>query len=235
MIFQDSAGSLHPRLSIEENLLIPVRAHKLGNRNERVERVKEVMELVGLDPDFRSRYPHQLSGGQRQRVGIARALMLRPKLIVCDEPISALDVSLQAQVLNLFMDLRDELGLTYLFVAHDLAVLRQISNWIAIMYLGKFVEYGSNEDIYSRPKHPYTNALLLSSPSIAKGLAGQRISTEMVLGEVPNARRPPSGCAFHTRCKHAFDRCGREIPILTETEAGHLAACFLVNSDVSKV
>jgi oligopeptide transport system ATP-binding protein len=235
MIFQDSVGSLHPRLSIEENLLIPVRAHKIGSRNQRVERVKEVMELVGLDPDFRSRYPHQLSGGQRQRVGIARALMLRPKLIVCDEPISSLDVSLQAQVLNLFMDLRDELSLTYLFVAHDLAVLRQISNWIAIMYLGRIVEFGSNEDIYSRPKHPYTNALLLSSPSIAKGLAGQRVSTEMVLGEVPNAKRPPSGCTFHTRCKHAFDHCSREIPILTETEAGHQAACFLINSDVPKV
>ena len=234
MIFQDLAGSLHPRLSIEENLLIPVRAHRLGNRTERLARVKEVMELVGLDPDFRSRYPHQLSGGQRQRVGIARALMLRPRLILCDEPISSLDVSLQAQVLNLFMDLRDELGLTYLFVAHDLAVLRQISNWIAIMYLGRFVEYGSNEDIYSRPKHPYTNALLLSSPSIAKGLAGQRISTEMVLGEVPDVRRPPSGCTFHTRCKHAFDRCSSEIPILTETEAGHQAACFLIDCNFSK-
>lgn len=231
MIFQNPTGSLHPRLNIGDTLAMPLRIHQVGDRRSREARVIEVMELVGLDPEFRFRYPHQLSGGQRQRVGIARALMLNPKLILCDEPISALDVSLQAQVLNLFMDLQDELGLTYLFVAHDLAVLRQISNYIAVMYLGKIVEFGSNEDIYNNAQHPYTRALLLASPSIGKGLAGRRISQEVVWGEVPNSKNPPSGCAFHPRCAHAFDRCLVETPPLEEGSEGHHAACFLAFED----
>jgi len=229
MIFQDPVGSLHPRMNIGETLMLPLNIHSVGSKRQREERVKEVLELVGLGTEFLSRYPHQLSGGQRQRVGVARALVLNPKLILCDEPVSALDVSLQAQVLNLFMDLQDALGLTYLFVAHDLAVLRQISDQIAVMYLGRFVEFGSNEDIYRRAQHPYTKALLSASPTIARGLAGMRISREVVWGEVPDAARPPTGCAFHPRCRHASERCVRESPPLQEVEPGHWVACFLVN------
>jgi oligopeptide/dipeptide ABC transporter ATP-binding protein len=231
LIFQDPAGSLHPRITVEESLIMPLNIHGVEGKRERRARVKEVMELVGLDPAFCTRYPHQLSGGQRQRVGVARALMLNPKLILCDEPISALDVSLQAQVINLFMDLQDKFGLTYLFVAHDLAVLRQISRQIAVMYLGRIIEHGSVDDIYSRAQHPYTRALLLASPSIRKGLAGERITQEVVWGEVPSAARPPAGCAFHPRCRHAFDRCSAESPPLRQVASGHLVSCFLASQD----
>lgn len=229
MIFQDPVGSLHPRITIQESLMQPLNIHNVGTKRQRVDRVIEVLKLVGLDPDFLSRYPHQLSGGQRQRIGVARALMLNPKLILCDEPISSLDVSLQAQVINLFLDLQDEFGLTYLFVAHDLAVLRQISNQIAVMYLGRFVEFGSNEDIYNRAQHPYTRALLLASPTIMKGLSGERITQEVVWGEVPDVARPPKGCSFNSRCKHVFDRCFVEAPTLKEVEPGHWVACFLAD------
>jgi oligopeptide transport system ATP-binding protein len=229
IIFQDPVGSLHPRMTIEQTLMEPFIIHNVGDKAEREERVRSLMSVVGLNPEWRKRYPHQFSGGQRQRIGVARALALQPKLILADEPVSALDVSLQAQVLNLFQDLQDEFQLTYVFVAHDLAVLRQICDRIAIMYLGKVVELAPADAIYENPLHPCTKALLAASPSIQAGLTEDGAGRVIARGEVPDPARPPSGCTFHTRCPMVFEPCATKVPNLMEIEPGHWVSCHLVS------
>jgi oligopeptide transport system ATP-binding protein len=216
-------------MTIQQTLMEPFIIHGVGDKDEREERVKQLLSLVGLNPEWRTRYPHQFSGGQRQRIGVARALALNPKLILADEPVSALDVSLQAQVLNLFLDLQEEFQLTYVFVAHDLAVLRQICDRIAIIYLGKLVEIAPADAIYENPLHPYTKALLAASPSIEAGLsaAGAQVVAH---GEVPDPAHIPSGCPFHTRCPFVFEPCPTDIPPLIEAEPGHWVSCHLISS-----
>lgn len=226
MIFQDPMASLDPRLSIADIVAEPLVIHGLhGNKKERQQRVGEVLELVGLNPDHRNRYPHEFSGGQRQRVGIARALATEPDFIVCDEPIAALDVSIQAQVMNLLEDLQDELGLTYLFIAHDLSAVQHFSDRVAVMYLGKVVEVSDRKTIYETPKHPYTQALLSAVP--VPDPAQERQRTRILLeGDVPSPMDPPSGCNFRTRCRHAFEPCPLEEPVLAGSN-GHVVACHL--------
>jgi oligopeptide/dipeptide ABC transporter ATP-binding protein len=228
LVFQDPLGSLHPRMTIEQSLMEPFVIHGVGDKAERQERVKNLLTLVGLNPDWRKRYPHQFSGGQRQRIGVARALALQPKLILADEPVSALDVSLQAQVLNLILDLQDEFHLTYVFVAHDLAVLRQICDRIAVLYLGKIVELAPSDAIYENPLHPCTKALLAASPSIEAGLEENGTTRLIARGEVPDPTDPPSGCPFHPRCPLAFEPCPTVVPQLIEVEPGHWVSCHLV-------
>ncbi len=228
IIFQDPVGSLHPRMTIEQTLMEPFIIHGVGDKAEREERVRQLLSLVGLNPDWRKRYPHQFSGGQRQRIGVARALALQPKLILADEPVSALDVSLQAQVLNLIQDLQEEFQLTYVFVAHDLAVLRQICDRIAIMYLGKIVELAPADAIYENPLHPCTKSLLAASPSIQAGLVENGAARVIARGDVPDPAHPPGGCPFHPRCPMAFDPCPTEVPPLIEAENGHWVSCHLV-------
>lgn len=220
MIFQDTYSSLDPRMTVGAAIAEPLIIHGIGNRRDRKERVEALMGKVGLKPEMASRYPHEFSGGQRQRIGIARALALHPALIVADEPVSALDVSIQAQVLNLMLDLQRELGLSYLFISHDLAVVRHVSDRIAVMYLGRIVETADSRAVFRRPLHPYTDALLAAAPS-GKRQGGSRI----VRGEVPDPADPPSGCAFHPRCPHAVERCRVEAPVLREISEGHRAAC----------
>ncbi|MGN7300121.1 ABC transporter ATP-binding protein [Ferdinandcohnia sp. SAFN-114] len=224
IVFQDPYASLNPKLSIGEIIGEPLRVHKQGNVRERAERVKWLLERVGLEEHHSTRYPHEFSGGQRQRIGIARALALNPKLIVCDEPISALDVSVQSQVINLLQDLQDEFGLTYLFIAHDLSVVRHISNRIAVMYLGKIVELGETEEVYHNPAHPYTRALLSAIP-IPDPIEQRKKERIILTGDVPSPISPPSGCRFHTRCPIATDRCKQEEPVFEQKKDGHWAAC----------
>jgi peptide/nickel transport system ATP-binding protein len=223
IVFQDPSASLNPRKRVGASIGLPLRIHGTCPRSEVGARVGELLELVGLSPEFANRFPHELSGGQRQRIGIARALALRPKLVVCDEPVSALDVSIQAQVVNLLADLQAELGVTYLFVAHDLSVVRQMSDRIAVMYLGKVVEIGPAEDVCTHPVHPYTEALLSAVPVPDPDVP--RRERIVLAGDPPSPSAPPPACRFHTRCPHATDICRTEAPPLVPHRAGHLAAC----------
>ena len=227
VIFQDPYSSLNPRMTIGQILAEPIKVHRLvPEKAARAERVSKLLAQVGLLPQHAQRYPHQLSGGQRQRVGIARALAMEPSLIVCDEPVSALDVSIQAQIINLLEELQSRLGLTYLFIAHDLSVVRHISDRIVVMYLGKVVEVADRKALYETPVHPYTRALLSAVPIPDPKLEARRERT-VLRGEVPSSLNPPSGCVFHPRCPIAEARCSAEIPRLREISPGHWGACHL--------
>ena len=211
MLFQDPNSSLNARMRVGDIIAEPLEIHRIGTDDTRRERVKQLLEQVGLGAEMYNRYPHQLSGGQRQRVGVARALSIEPRLVVCDEPVSALDVSVQAQVLNLLADLQQELGLTYLFIAHDLSVVEYISDRVMVMYLGKLVETAPTKKIFERPTHPYTEALLNSIPKRVRGGHRKRF---VLTGDIPSPVNPPSGCVFHTRCQYAKDICKTETPLL---------------------
>jgi len=228
MVFQDPFASLNPRMTVEAILTEPLRNFGLAAGGDRRRRVQQLMETVGLDPRFIRRYPHEFSGGQRQRIGIARALALGPDLIVADEPISALDVSIQAQILNLLARLRADLGLTMIFIAHDLAAVRHISDRIAVMYLGRIVEEADAREIVAAPRHPYTQALISAVPLPDPVQEATRQRT-VLSGEVPSPVNPPSGCPFHTRCPLREDRCTRDVPLLREIAPGHRVACHLVD------
>ncbi|MCB0088977.1 MAG: ATP-binding cassette domain-containing protein [Caldilineaceae bacterium] len=222
MVFQDPFSSLNPRMTIFDIVSEPLRVNNIGTRTEREDRVAELLKLVGLRGEYMQRFPHAFSGGQRQRIGIARALAASPRLIVADEPVSALDVSVQAQVLNLMMDLQDELGLTYLFVSHDLSVVNQISNRVIVMYVGRVAEIGPPQALFKDPKHPYTAALITSLP---KPDPFNRADRQIPEGEVANPANPPSGCYFHPRCPFAIDRCRQETPALEEIAPGRAVSC----------
>ncbi len=226
MVFQDPFGSLNPRMRVREIVGEPLKVHGVaGSRRRFRERVAELLDLVGLLPAMADRYPHQFSGGQRQRIGIARALALEPDLLICDEAVSALDVSIQAQVLNLLMDLQERLGLTYLFIAHDLSVVRHISDRIGVMYLGRIVEVAARDELFERPRHPYTEALLASVPTPDPVVEAAR-AHHLIAGEVPSVRNPPSGCRFHPRCPKVLGHCDRAEPLL-EADGPARVACHL--------
>jgi oligopeptide transport system ATP-binding protein len=226
MIFQDPYASLDPRMTVGQILQQPLDVHGIGTLQERKRRVFELLSTVGLKPAHVNRYPHEFSGGQRQRISIARALSLKPELIICDEPVSALDVSIQAQILNLLKDLQEQLGLTYLFISHDLSVIEYFCNRVAVMYLGKIVELADRDELFKNPIHPYTRALLAAIPQIG---AGKREIKRSLTGEVPSPLNPPSGCAFHPRCPYRIESCSREVPPLIGTN--HIWACPVVKQE----
>ncbi len=225
MVFQDPFASLNPRRKIAHILEEPLIVHKIGTSKERKERVQDLLRVVGLSSFHGERYPHQFSGGQRQRIGIARALSTRPKLIIADEPVSALDVSIQSQVLNLMMDLQEQFSLTYIFIAHDLSVVKHISHRIGVMYLGKMIELAARDELYSKPLHPYTQALLSAVPVPDPEAKRERI---ILQGDVPGTGKPPAGCAFHPRCPHVLARCKEERPVFEDVGSGHMVACHLM-------
>jgi len=226
MIFQDPFASLNPKMTVETIVSEPMQIHDLVPKKEQRLRVQELLQTVGLNAHFADRYPHEFSGGQRQRIGIARALAASPDFVVCDEPVSALDVSIQMQIVNLLEDLQGRLGLTYLFIAHDLSVVRHISNRVAVMYLGKIVEVGDRNNLYDDPLHPYTKALLSAVP-IPDPVTEKKRERIILTGDVPSPINPPSGCRFHTRCPHVMDVCRQIDPILADQGGQHLAACHL--------
>ncbi len=226
MVFQDPYASLNPRHSIGKILEEPLIVHGIGTKEERKKRVQEMLDIVGLSSYHARRYPHQFSGGQRQRIGIAKALMTKPKLIIADEPVSALDVSIQAQVLNLMKDIQNEFQLTYLFIAHDLGVVRHISDRVGVMYLGRLIELADSEELYSNPLHPYTKALLSAVPIADPDIRRERIN---ISGEIPSPSNPPTGCAFHTRCPECMDMCKTTRPEYQSID-GHYVACHLYKS-----
>ncbi len=228
MIFQDPQSSLDPRMTIGDSIGEALLLHGVRNEKERLEQVQALLERVGLEPSYATRYPHEFSGGQKQRIGIARALAVNPKLIVADEPVSALDVSIQAQILNLLMDLQDEERLAYLFIAHDLSVIKHISHRIAVMYLGKIAELANKTDIFERPLHPYTQALLSAVPIPNPHQEKKRI---LLTGDMPSPINPPSGCRFHTRCHKVLPICSQQEPEIVELETGHFVACHLYSKD----
>lgn len=229
IIFQDPYASLNPRHKIEKILGEPLLVHGIGDAKARKQKVEEILEIVGLTKEHAKRYPHQFSGGQRQRIGIARALIVNPKLIVCDEPVSALDVSIQSQILNLLDDLQERFGLTYIFIAHDLSVVKHISHRIGVMYLGRMVEMAGNEDLYEEPLHPYTRSLLSAIPDPDPDVKKEKIILE---GDVPSPSNPPAGCAFHTRCPECMDICTEVRPEFQEISDNHFVACHLYNEEV---
>ena len=222
IIFQDPYSSLNPRMTVYDLISAPLEVYKIGTKAERREMVEEILQEVGLDKQYLNRFPHEFSGGQRQRIGIARALILNPEFVVCDEAVSALDVSVRAQVLNLMRNMQQKKNLTYLFISHDLSVVRHISDRIAVMYFGSVAEVAEKAQLYSNPMHPYTKALLSAIPLPDVKKKRQRI---ILQGDVPSAYNPPSGCKFHTRCPYATDRCKQEIPVLRQMEKGHQVAC----------
>jgi peptide/nickel transport system ATP-binding protein len=224
MIFQDPFGSLNPRMTLFDNVGEPLLVNGVRRRRDRMDRVAELLRLVGLRPEFMHRFPHAFSGGQRQRIGIARALATNPRLVVADEPVSALDVSVQAQVLNLLLELQSSLRLTFVFVAHDLSVVRHISDRVAVMYVGQLVELAPTTAVFARPRHPYTAALMRAVPVPDPRVSG---ADAILIGEVPSPASPPSGCYFHPRCRFAEERCRREAPVLRELGPGHFARCHL--------
>lgn len=225
MVFQDPFASLNPRQKIAHILEEPLIVHGIGTGKERKEQVQDLLSVVGLSSFHGERYPHQFSGGQRQRIGIARALSTRPKLIIADEPVSALDVSIQSQVLNLMMDLQEQFSLTYIFIAHDLSVVKHISHRVGVMYLGRMIELASRDELYSQPLHPYTQALLSAVPVPDPEAKRERI---ILQGDVPSTGKPPAGCAFHPRCPYVFARCKEERPVFEDAGAGHMVACHLM-------
>ncbi|MBE5902039.1 MAG: ATP-binding cassette domain-containing protein [Lachnospiraceae bacterium] len=228
MIFQDPSASLDPRMTVGDIIAEPLDVHKLcASRKDRTDRIHELIERVGLTQEQANRYPHEFSGGQQQRIGIARALAVRPEFIVCDEPISALDVSIQSQIVNMLEDMQEEMGLTYLFIAHDISVVRHISNRIGVMYLGSMVELAESFELNRNPIHPYTKTLLsaVPIPDPKKSRQRQRI---VLQGDIPSPVNPPSGCRFHTRCPYAKEQCKMEVPKFREVEPGHFAACHII-------
>lgn len=230
MIFQDPSACLNPRRTIKQILEEPYQIHKIYDEPERTEKITMLCDMVGLSKIYLDRYPHEMSGGQKQRVGIARALALNPQLIVCDEPVSALDVSIQAQVINLLQDLQEELSLTYIFISHNLSVVRHVCDKIAVMYLGRFVETADVDEIYDNTLHPYTKALISAVPTLDETGKRERI---ILKGDLPSPLDPPEGCAFHARCNHAFELCKKKQPELVEIERGHCVACHLYNGDLT--
>ena len=227
MIFQDPQDSLNPRMTVGSIISEPLLEHTQASGSQRTERVEELLQAVGLNAKYMNRYPHEFSGGQRQRIGVARALALNPEFIICDEPIAALDVSIQAQVVNLLEDLQEKLGLTYLFISHDLGMIRHIARRVAVMYLGHIVEIATSQDLYRRPQHPYTQALLSAVPT-HDPVREQTRKRIILTGDVPSPADPPSGCPFRTRCPSAESKCAEEVPELRQIGTGHRVACHLV-------